>query len=118
MSINGVELSMALPMEVLIGFIISLAISTIIIYIVSKMFEEKEGVGTALLAAFIGSVIYALSYYFIGGLLASVIGGIGWLVAISALYNTGLLKSLGMAILIWVFAAVISFFLPTLVGPL
>ena len=109
---------MAVPMEALIGFVVSLVISTIIIYVVSKMFKEKEGVGTALLAAFIGSVIYALSYYFIGGLLASVIGGLGWLVAISALYSTGFLKSLGMAVLIWVFAALVSFFLPTLVGPL
>ncbi|MBS3051057.1 MAG: hypothetical protein J4400_02825 [Candidatus Aenigmarchaeota archaeon] len=109
---------MVVPLEAVIGFAVSLVISTIIIYIVSKMFEEKEGFGTALLAAFIGAIIYAISYYFIGGLLASVVGGLGWLVAMSALYNAGLLKSLGMAVLIWVFAAAISFFLPTLTGPL
>ena len=109
---------MATYLAPLIGFVVSLLVSTIIIYLVSKMFEEKEGVGTAILAALIGAIIYALSYYFIGGLFASFIGGLAWLIAISALYSAGLLKSLGMTVLIWIFAAIISFFLPTLVGPL
>ena len=61
----------------LIVFLISLVISAIIIYFVTKIFGEKEeGFGTAILAAFIGAIIYAVAYYFLSselGWLASLI---------------------------------------------
>ncbi len=41
-----------------IVFFISLFISAIIIYVVTKLFGEKEGFGTALEAALIGAIIY------------------------------------------------------------
>jgi hypothetical protein len=102
-----------------LNFVISLIVSTIIIYIVVKLFGEKEGIGTALIAAFIGSVIYAAAYYFLGtGLLATVIGGIAWLIALESIYNIGWRKALLIAVVVWLFAAIISSFLPTLLGPL
>lgn len=107
-----------------IVFFISLVISAIIIYIVTKIFGEKEGFGTALLASFAGAIIYAAAYYFLRpsfadlGWLSSVIGGIAWLVALRFLYSIGWLRALGLAIIIWVIAAVVSFFLPTVIGPL
>jgi hypothetical protein len=104
-----------------IVFVISLIISAIIIYVVTKMFGEKEGFGTALLAAFIGAIIYAAAYYFLKpelGWLASLIGGIAWLIALGFLYGIGWLKALVIAIIVWIIAAIVGIFLPTMIGPL
>ena len=106
----------------LIVFLISLIISAIIIYFVTKIFgEEKEGFGTALLTAFIGAIIYAAAYYFLRpelGWLASLIGGIAWLIALGFLYGIGWMKALGIAVIVWIIAAIVSFVLPTVMGPL
>jgi len=105
----------------IIVFLISLVISAIIIYFVTKTFGEKKGFGTALLAAFIGSIIYAASYYFLSpevGWLASLIGGTAWLIALGSLYGIGWLKALGIALIVWIIAAIVSFVLPTVIGPL
>jgi len=106
----------------LIVFLISLVISAIIIYFVTKIFGEKEeGFGTALLAAFIGAIIYAAAYYFLKpelGWLASLIGGMAWLIALGFLYSVGWLKALGIALIVWIIAAIVGIFLPTMIGPL
>jgi len=105
----------------LIVFLISLVISAIIIYIVTKIFGEKEGFGTALLAAFIGAIIYAAAYYFLKpelGWIASLLGGIAWLIALGFLYGIGWLKALGIALIVWIIAAIAGIFLPTMIGPL
>lgn len=105
----------------LIVFLISLVISAIIIYFVTKVFGEKEGFGTALLAAFIGAIIYAAAYYFLKpelGWLASLIGAIAWLIALGFLYSIGWLKALGIALIVWIIAAIVGIFLPTMIGPL
>jgi hypothetical protein len=95
-----------------------LIVSTIVIYIVVKLFGEEEGITTALLAAFIGSVIYSAAYYFLGtGTMATVIGGIAWLIALGSLYKIGWIKSLLVAIVVWVVINLLSF-LPNVVGPL
>jgi hypothetical protein len=104
-----------------IVFLVSLVISAIIIYVVTKIFGEKEGFGTAILAAFIGAIIYAATYYFLRpelGWLASLIGGIAWLIALGVLYSIGWLKALVIAVIVWIIAAVVSFILPTVIGPL
>ncbi len=104
---------------VLIGFLISLGVSAIIIYLATKLLGEKEGFGTAILAALAGAIIFALVSYFIGiGLVASLVGGIAWLIALGSLYKIGWLKALLIAVVIWVFAAIVSRVLPTLVGSL
>jgi hypothetical protein len=110
-----------ITLATLLVFLISLVISAIIIYVVTKLFGEKEGFGTALLAAFIGAIIYAASYYFLrpdSGWIASLIGGIAWLIALGFLYGIGWLKALGIAIIVWIIAAIVSFVLPTVTGPL
>ena len=105
--------------ETVIFFLIGLAISTIIIYVITKLFEQKEGVGTAILAALVGAVIYALAYYFLGeGLLAALIAGFVWLLALGSLYNMGWWKALGVAIVVWIVAFFVGFIFPTVVGPL
>ena len=101
---------------VLIGFLISLVLSGVIIYIATKLFGEKEGFGTAILAALIGAIIFALVSYFIGiGWIAVLISGIAWLIALGSLYKIGWLKSLGIAIVIWVFTTIVSWLLSNLI---
>ena len=117
---------MDVTLETIILFIVSLIISAIIIYFVTKIFGEKEGFGSALLAAFIGAIIYTVVYYIFGmideltGLkwVASILGGIGWLIALRALYSIGWLKALAIAIIVWIISAVVGFILPTVIGPL
>ena len=78
------------------------------------------------MAAFVGAIIYIAVYYLFGNIsdladlrwVASIIGGIGWLIALRFLYSIGWLKALGLAIIIWIISAVIGFFLPTVTGPL
>lgn len=104
---------------VLIGFLISLIISAIIVYVATKLFGEKEGFGTAILTAFIGAIIFAVVSYFIGaGWIAALIGGIAWLIALGMLYKIGWIKSFVVAVVIWIFATIVSLVLPTIAGPL
>ena len=103
---------------VVLSFVMSMVVSGVVIYIATKLLGEKEGFGTAILAALVGSVVYTLAYYFLGtGLLAALVGGIAWLIVLGSLYKIGWLKSLLIAAVVWVIISLLSF-LPTLVGPL
>ncbi len=104
-------------LEVLLGFLISMVISGIVIYLSAKLLGEKEGFGTAILAALSGAIIFAIASYFTVGWVAALIGGIAWLIALGSLYKIGWLKSFAVAVIIWVFAAIASLVLPTLAGP-
>jgi hypothetical protein len=102
-----------------VGFALALIISTIVIYVVAKLTGEREGLMTAFLAALVGTIIYIIAYFLLGnGLLAAVIAGIFWLLALKALYKIGWLKALLIAVLIWILTAIVGLFLPTLTGPL
>ena len=104
---------------VLLGFLISLVISAIVIYLAAKLLGEKEGFGTAILTALVGAIIFALVSYFLGiGWIAALISGIAWLIALGSLYKIGWLKSLVIAVVIWIFATIVSLVLPTIAGPL
>ncbi len=103
----------------ILAFIIARVVSTLVIYVVTKFFGEKEDIKTALIAALIGTVIYAVVYFLIGhGLIAAIIAGIAWLIALRMLYKIGWLKSLAIAVIIWIITSVVGWFLPTLKGPL
>lgn len=101
----------------ILAFIAALVISAIVIFVASKLLGEKEGFGTAIAAAFVGAIIYAVVRFFMPGILGSLLALVGWLLALKALYHIGWLKALLMAIIIWIFATIVSFFLPTLPGP-
>lgn len=84
---------MADTVTTVLGFIVALIVSTIVIWVVTKLFGEKEGIGTALIAAIIGTIIYTIAYWLLGdGTLASIIGGIVWLLALKGLYKIGWLR--------------------------
>ena len=100
-------------------FVIGLAISTIIVYVITKLFGEKEGIGRAFATAIIGSIVYSIVYFLLGnGWLAAIIAGIAWLIALGTLYKMGWIKSFVVAIIIWIVATIVGFLLPTLPGPL
>jgi hypothetical protein len=104
---------------VLIGFLISLIVSIIIIYLAAKLLGEKEGIGIATIAGLVGAIIFGFASYFIGiWWVAALVGGIAWLIALGTLYQMGWLKSLAVAAVIWIFAALVSLVLPTITGPL
>src|SRR5687767_15639179 len=95
-------------------FVIGLVISTIIIYIVTRLFGEKEGIGRAFITAIIGAIAYSIVYFLLGnGWLAAIVGGIVWLIALRLLYGMGWLKSFGVAVIIWIAATIVGLLLPT-----
>jgi hypothetical protein len=103
----------------IVYLLIALLVSTVIIYVVTRLMGEKEGIVTAVIAAVVGTVVYIIAYLLIGnGLLAAILAGIVWLLALKALYKIGWVKALIIAVLIWIFATIIGYFLPTLSGPL
>ena len=100
-------------------FVIGIVISTVIIYIVTKLFGEKEGIKHAFGAALIGSVVYSVVYFIFGhGFLAAVAGGIVWLLALKALYSFGWLRAFIIALIIWVISGIVGLIIPTGPGPL
>ena len=100
-------------------FVIGLVISTVIIYIVTRLFGEKEGIKHAFAAALIGSAVYSIVYYIFGhGFLAAVAGGIVWLLALRALYSFGWIKAFIIALIIWIIAGLTGLIIPTGPGPL
>lgn len=107
------------PASAAIIFVIGLIVSTIIIYVASKLFGHEEGIGKAFLAAIIGTVVYTITYFIFGtGWIAAIIGGFVWLLALRGIYDIGWLRALGIAVIVWIAAAVVGFFIPTAVGPL
>jgi uncharacterized membrane protein YvlD (DUF360 family) len=103
----------------MILFIVALVISTLVIYIVTRLLGEKEDIKTAFIAALVGTVIYTVLYILIGrGLIAAIIGGIAWLIALRYLYKISWVKSFITAVIIWIAAAIIGWLLPTLTGPI
>jgi hypothetical protein len=106
-------------MSIVVLFLIGLIVSSVIIYVVTKLFGQSEGMDTAVAAALVGTIIYILAYYFLGqGLFASIIAGFVWLAALGGLYDMGWLRSAGVAVIVWVAAAFVSVVVPTVVGPL
>jgi len=110
---------MANELQTVLIFVVGLIISTIIIYVTSKLFGQKEGIGRAFLTAIVGAIVYSVAYFILGnGLLAALIGGFVWLVALRGLYDIGWFRAFLIAIIVWVAAAIVGFLLPTVPGPL
>jgi hypothetical protein len=52
------------------------------------------------------------------GLIAAFIAGIAWLLALQILYKIGWMKSLVIAVVVWIVTSIVGWILPTLGGPL
>ncbi|HUT39161.1 MAG TPA: hypothetical protein VMW77_07665 [Methanoregula sp.] len=110
---------MATVVYTLLTFVVALIISTVIIYVIAKLFGEKEGLTTAFIAALTGTAVYSIIFYVIGqGLIAAFIAGIVWLLALQKLYTIGWLKSLLIAVVVWLVTSIVGWFLPGLSGPM
>jgi len=103
----------------IIVFVISLVISTVIIYFITKVFGEREGIKYAFLAAISGLIIYGIFNNIIGNnIITNIIGGVLWLFVLKIIYKMKWLKALLIAFIIWVITSLIGFLIPTLPGPL
>lgn len=110
---------MANPVYGFIIFVIGVIISSVIIYIVTKLFGEKEGIKTAIITALIGAIVYSIAYFLLGnGFWAAIAGGFVWLLALKALYDIGWLKAFITALIVWIAATITGILLPTAPGPL
>ncbi len=102
-------------LSLLLNFVVALIISTVIIYYVAKFFGAKDSLTTAVIAALVGSAVYAIFYYVLGyGLLPALIAGIVWLLVLQKLYTIGWLRALAIAVFIWIVTSVVGWFLPVL----
>ena len=102
-------------------FVIGLVISTIIIFIITKLFGERTNIGKAFITAVIGALVWVIVYYFFGyGLLATVEGGIAWLFALRGVYGLSWTRAAIIAVIIWIVSYFVSVALnlPTAPGPL
>jgi hypothetical protein len=110
---------LANPVYGFIIFVIGVIISSVIIYIVTKLFGEKEGIKTAIITALIGAIVYSIVYFLLGnGFWAAIAGGFVWLLALKALYDIGWLKAFIIALIVWIAATITGILLPTAPGPL
>ena len=103
----------------IIVFVISLVISTVIIYFITKVLGEREGIKYAFLAAISGSIIYGIFNNLIGNnIVTSIIGGAIWFFALKIIYRMKWLKTLLITFIIWIVASLVGILIPTLPGPL
>lgn len=102
-----------------ITFIVGLIVSTIIIFVATKLLGQKEGIGRAFATAIVGAIVYSIIYFLLErGWLAAIVGGIVWLLALRGLYDIGWLRAFVIAVIVWIAATIIGFLLPTAPGPL
>ena len=100
-------------------FVVGLVISTVIIYITTKLFGQKEGIGRAFVTAIIGAAVYSIAYFIFGtGWNAAIVGGFVWLLALRGLYDIGWLRAFVIAVIVWIAATIVGLLLPTAPGPL
>jgi len=102
-------------------FVIALVISTIVIFIVTKLFRGRTNFGKAFITAVIGAVVWVVVYYLFGhGLLALVVGGIAWLLALKGIYGLSWTRAAIIAVIIWIVSYFVTVVLglPTMSGPL
>ena len=103
----------------IIIFLVGLLISTVVIYLITFILGQRRGIKLALFAAIVGSIVYGITYAILGnGFLSAVLGGIAWLLALKTIYRMSWLKSLIVAVIVWIITTAIGSLLPTAIGPL
>jgi hypothetical protein len=103
----------------IIIFLVGLLISTVVIYLITLILGQRRGIKLALFAAIVGSIVYGITYAIFGnGFLSAVLGGIAWLLALKTIYRMSWLKSIIVAVIVWIITTAIGSLLPTAIGPL
>lgn len=103
----------------IIIFLVGLLISTVVIYLITFILGQRRSLKSAIFAAIVGSIVYGITYAIFGnGFLSAVLGGIAWLLALKTIYRMGWLKSLIVAVIVWIVTTAIGTLLPTAIGPL
>lgn len=103
----------------IIIFLVGLLISTVVIYLITFILGQRRGIKLALFAAIVGSIVYGITYAILGnGFLSALLGGIAWLLALKTIYRMSWLKSLIVAVIVWIITTAIGSLLPTAIGPL
>lgn len=103
----------------IIIFLVGLLISTVVIYLITFILGQRRGIKLALFTAIVGSIVYGITYAILGnGFLSAVLGGIAWLLALKTIYRMSWLKSLIVAVIVWIITSAIGSLLPTAIGPL
>ncbi|HJR83956.1 MAG TPA: hypothetical protein VJ772_01165 [Nitrososphaeraceae archaeon] len=103
----------------IIIFLVGLLISTVVIYLITLILGQKRGIKLALFAAIVGSMVYGITYAIFGnGFLSALLGGIAWLLALKTIYRMSWLKSIIVAVIVWIITTAIGSLLPTAIGPL
>jgi len=102
-------------------FMISFAVSAIIIYLAVNLFddEQKKGFGTAMEVAFYGSIIFAFASYIAGmWWIIVIMSTIVWLIGLGKLFSIGWLKSTVVAVVTLIMATMVSMVLFVITGPI
>lgn len=100
-------------------FVVGLVVSTVIIFFITKLFGEREGIKYSFLAAFSGTLIFSIfNNLFVNNIIISIIGGAIWFFALKIIYKMKWLKTLLIAFMIWIVASLVGILIPTLPGPL
>lgn len=103
----------------IILFLVGLLISTVVIYLITWILGQRRSLKIALFTAIIGSIVYGITYALFGnGFISAVLGGIAWLLALKTIYRMGWIKSLIVAVIVWIITTAIGTLLPTAIGPL
>ncbi|HJR47798.1 MAG TPA: hypothetical protein VJ799_06535 [Nitrososphaeraceae archaeon] len=103
----------------IIIFLVGLLISTVVIYLITLILGQRRGIKLALFAAIVGSIVYGITYAIFGnGFLSAILGGIAWLLALKTIYRMSWLKSIIVAVVVWIITTAIGSLLPTAIGPL
>jgi hypothetical protein len=91
----------------------------VVIYLITLILGQKRGIKLALFAAIVGSMVYGITYAIFGnGFLSALLGGIAWLLALKTIYRMSWLKSIIVAVIVWIITTAIGSLLPTAIGPL
>ncbi len=85
----------------LIGALIVLLVNALFIHLsASILVKGKQRYTHAILAAFLGSLAYALIVGFLqGSIFGPILGVLAWLMIVGAIYSTGLIKALLIGLL-------------------
>lgn len=103
----------------IILFLVGVLISTVVIYLVTLILRQRRSLKLAFFTSILGSIVFGISYAIFGnGFASAVLGGIAWLLALKTIYRMGWIKSLIVAVVIWIITTAIGTLLPTAIGPL